>query len=162
MANLNKVFLMGNLTRDPEMRYIPSGQPVVTFTVAVNRNYTLQSGEKKEETAFLRVVVWGKRAETCNEYLSKGSPVLVEGRLTTRSWETPEGQKRSTVEVVADNVQFLGRARESAAPREEGTVPFSEGSPSQKRGLSPFPEPGTEEQGPEPHPAGGSNEEVPF
>ena len=107
MASLNKVFLMGNLTRDPELRYVPSGTAVATFTVAVNRVYTSQAGEKKEEVSFIRVVVWGRRAEVCGEYLSKGSPVFVEGRLQSRSWEAQDGQKRNTIEVIADNVQFL-------------------------------------------------------
>jgi len=107
MASLNKVFIMGNLTRDPELRYVPSGTAVATFTVAVNRVYTSQAGEKKEEVSFIRVVVWGRRAEVCGEYLSKGSPVFVEGRLQSRSWEGQDGQKRNTIEVVADNVQFL-------------------------------------------------------
>jgi len=106
-ASINRVFLMGNLTRDPELRYIPSGTAVTTFTIAVNRTYATPAGEKKEEVAFIRVEVWGRRAEVCGEYLSKGSPVFVEGRLKTRSWQTPDGQKRSTMEVVANNVQFL-------------------------------------------------------
>ncbi|MBI3999634.1 MAG: single-stranded DNA-binding protein [Candidatus Omnitrophica bacterium] len=108
-ASLNSVFLIGNLTRDPELRYIPSGQAVTTFTVAVNRNYMAKTGEKKEEVNFIRVVVWAKRAESCHEYLRKGSPVFVEGRLQSRSWDAPDGTKRSTIEVVAQNVQFLGR-----------------------------------------------------
>ncbi|MFH0771166.1 MAG: single-stranded DNA-binding protein [Candidatus Omnitrophota bacterium] len=113
MANLNKVFLMGNLTRDPELRYIPSGSAVATFTVAANRTYVLQSGEKKEEVSYVRVVVWAKMAEVCGEYLSKGSPVFVEGRLQSRSWETQQGEKRSTLEVVAQSVQFLGRGKDT-------------------------------------------------
>ena len=108
-ASLNRVMLMGNLTRDPELRYIPSGQGVTTFTVAVNRTYVANTGEKKEEVSFIRIVVWGKRAEVCHEYLRKGSPVFVEGRLQSRSWDGPDGTKRSTIEVVAQNVQFLGR-----------------------------------------------------
>jgi single-strand DNA-binding protein len=107
MASLNKVFLIGNLTRDPELRYIPSGSAVATFTIAVNRVFNTQAGEKKEQTSFIRIVVWGRRAEVCGEYLSKGSPVFVEGRLQSRDWETQDGQKRSTTEVVADNIQFL-------------------------------------------------------
>lgn len=107
MASLNKVFLIGNLTRDPELRYIPSGSAVATFTVAVNRVFKSQTGEKKEQTSFIRVVVWGRRAEVSGEYLSKGSPVFVEGRLQSRDWQTQDGQKRNTVEVVADNIQFL-------------------------------------------------------
>ena len=114
-ASLNRVLLMGNLTRDPELRYIPSGQAVVNFSVAMNRVYKAASGEKKEEVSFVRVIVWGRRAEVCNEFLSKGSPVFVEGRLQSRSWEGQDGQKRSTIEVIASNVQFLGRGKQGAA-----------------------------------------------
>lgn len=132
MANLNRVFLIGNLTRDPELRYIPSGSAVATFTLAINRVYKSQSGEKKEQTSFIRVVVWGRIAEVCGEYLSKGSPVFVEGRLQSRDWETQDGQKRNTVEVVADRVQFLrmgdgkgrgtGPAKQSTPPDEVETI----------------------------------------
>lgn len=108
-ASLNKVMLIGNLTRDPELRYLPSGQPVTSFSIAVNRTYTSQAGEKKEEVSFIRVVVWGRRGEVCNEYLKKGSPAFVEGRLQSRSWDAQDGTKRSTLEVIAQNVQFLGR-----------------------------------------------------
>src|SRR5262244_1981111 len=114
MASLNKVFLMGNLTRTPELRYTPSGTAVADLRLAVNRNYTTQSGEKRDEVCFLTVVVWGKQAETCSEYLDKGSPVMVEGRLQTRDWETKDGQKRNVVEVVADRVQFMGRGKAAA------------------------------------------------
>ncbi len=107
MANLNKVLLIGNLTRDPELRYIPSGQAITNFTLAMNRVYKLQTGEKKEEVSFVKVIVWGKMAENCKEYLSKGSPVFVEGRLQSRSWDGPDGQKRSATEVIAMTVQFL-------------------------------------------------------
>jgi single-strand DNA-binding protein len=110
MASLNKVLLIGNLTRDPELRYIPSGSAVTSFTLAVNRVYKLQTGEKKEEVTFIRVVVWAKMAEVCAEYLKKGSPVFVEGRLQSRSWDGPDGQKRNTTEVVASNVQFMRAA----------------------------------------------------
>lgn len=125
-ANLNKVFLIGNLTRDPELRYIPSGQAVVGFTVASNRSYNSPTGEKKEDVCFVRVVAWGRTAEVCNEYLRKGSSVFVEGRLQSRSWEAQDGTKRSTIEVVASNVQFLGRpagAGASAPSHETGSVP---------------------------------------
>lgn len=106
-ASLNKVLLIGNLTRDPEMRYLPSGQSVTTFSVAVNRTYQTPQGEKKEEVSFIRIVTWAKRAEVCHQYLKKGSAVFVEGRLQTRSWEAQDGTKRNSVEVVASNVQFL-------------------------------------------------------
>ena len=120
MANLNKVFLIGNLTRDPELRYIPSGTAVTTFTVASNRAYVNQAGEKKEEVCFVRVVVWARRAEVCGEFLSKGSPVFVEGRLQSRAWEDQNGQKRSTIEVIANNVQFLGRGKTETPPELQG------------------------------------------
>ena len=118
-ASLNRVLLIGNLTRDPELRYLPSGQAVTTFTVAVNRAYTAGTGERKEETSFIRVVVWARRAEVCNEFLRKGSPVFVEGRLQSRTWEAQDGTKRSSIEVVANDVQFLRRA-----PREGEAEPI--------------------------------------
>jgi len=116
-ASLNRVFLIGNLTRDPELRYQPSGHAVTTFTLAANRAYVANTGERKEDTTFVRVVVWARRAEVCNEFLRKGSPVFVEGRLQSRSWEAQDGTKRSSIEVVANNVQFLGRG--TKAPSEE-------------------------------------------
>jgi len=116
MASLNRVFLAGNLTRDPEVRYTPGGAAVATLGMAVNRFYTTKTGEKKEETLFIRVVVWGKLAETCKEYLKKGSSLLVEGRLASRSWEQ-NGQKRSTVEVIALAIQFLDRGGKGAQER---------------------------------------------
>jgi single-strand DNA-binding protein len=120
-ASLNKVFLMGNLTRDPELRYVPSGAAVANFTVAVNRPYKDSTGDKKEEVSFVRVVVWGKMAEVCGEYLAKGRPVLVEGRLKSRSWEDQTGQKRSALEVIANTVQFIGSrtAKQQGAPGKE-------------------------------------------
>ncbi|MBI5143682.1 MAG: single-stranded DNA-binding protein [Candidatus Omnitrophica bacterium] len=123
MASLNKVFLIGNLTRDPELRYIPSGMAVATFTIAVNRVYKSQSGEKKEQTTFVRVVVWGRRAEVASEYLSKGSPLFVEGRLQSRNWESQDGQKRSTIEVIADNIQFLRAGGKAPAPADTQAAP---------------------------------------
>ena len=107
MAGLNNVVLIGNLTRDPELRYTPSGLPVATLRLAVNRSFTNQQGEI--ETDFFNVVVWRNQAEKCAEYLSKGRQVAVTGRLQSRSWEGNDGQKRSTIEVVADRVVFLGR-----------------------------------------------------
>ena len=135
-ASFNRVFLMGNLTRDPELRYIPSGQAVTTFTIAVNRTYNSQAGEKKEEVSFVRVVVWARRAEVCNEYLKKGSPVFVEGRLQSRSWEGQDGSKRSTIEVVAQNVQFLSRGprTEETAELDSDTAVFDEPQGSSTKG----------------------------
>lgn len=108
MASYNKVLLMGNLTRDPELRYTPGGAAVATLGLAVNTNFTTQDGAKKEETCFVRVVVWGKQAESCNQYLKKGRSVFVDGRLIYRTWEA-EGKQRSILEVRADRVQFLSR-----------------------------------------------------
>jgi len=119
MASLNKVFLIGRLTRDPDLRYIPSGAAVVSFGLATSRVYTTQSGEKKEEVCFVRVVAWGRQAEICNQYLNKGRLIFIEGRLQYRSWETPEGGKRNTLEVRADRVQFLERKPGSAEAASE-------------------------------------------
>ena len=131
-ASLNKVLLIGNLTRDPELRYVPSGTAVATFTLAVNRVYKGQDGEKKEEASFIRVVVWGRRAEVCGEYLAKGSPVFVEGRIQSRNWETQDGQKRSTVEVIADNVQFLRGASGQGTAEQSGRQASSQGTPREE------------------------------
>lgn len=108
MANLNKVFLIGNLTRDPEIRYTPNGTAVANLGLAVNRRFKDSSGELKEEVCFLTVTVWDKQAEACCQYLSKGRPVFVEGVLQSRFWETSDGQKRSALDVRAERVQFLG------------------------------------------------------
>jgi single-strand DNA-binding protein len=112
MASLNKVFLIGNLTRDPELRRTPNGAVVVELGLAVNRTYTTSSGETRDDTAFLDIVVWGRQAETCAQYLQKGSPLLVEGRLQYDSWEDQQtGQKRSKIRIVAERTQFLGRPK---------------------------------------------------
>jgi single-strand DNA-binding protein len=131
MASLNKVLLLGNLTRTPELRYTPSGMAVADLRLAVNRNYTTQSGEKRKDTCFLTVVVWGKQAESCREYLDKGSPIFVEGRLQTREWEAKDGQKRTVTEVVAERVQFMERGKGGAAPAAvPAAEPFSEEAPA--------------------------------
>ncbi|HBO98015.1 MAG TPA: single-stranded DNA-binding protein [Candidatus Omnitrophica bacterium] len=108
MANLNKVFLIGNLTRDPELRYTPNGTAVANLGLAVNRRFKDSSGELKEEVCFLTVTVWDKQAEACCQHLQKGRPVFVEGVLQSRFWETSDGQKRSAIDVRAERVQFLG------------------------------------------------------
>lgn len=127
MAGFNKVILLGNLTRDPELRYTPNGSPVASFDLAMNRSLTAQNGERRDEVCYITIVVWGKQAETCAEYLAKGRQALVEGRLQQRSWETPEGQRRSKHEVVADRVQFVGGRKDT--PVEEAPPP-SEEAPS--------------------------------
>lgn len=133
-ASLNKVFLMGNLTRDPELRYIPSGTAVANFTVAVNRVYKDNTGDRKEDVSFIRVVVWGKMAEVCGEYLTKGRPVLVEGRLKSRTWEGQDGQKRSALDVVATSVQFIGARGDTQQAR--GVSGEAAGSAEPREGYS--------------------------
>lgn len=108
MASLNKIFVIGNLTKDPELRYIPQGTAVVNLRLAVNRRYKDRNGEQKDEVCFITAVVWDKQAEVANQYLRKGSPVFIEGRLQSRSWEDNAGQKRSVIEIRAERVQFLG------------------------------------------------------
>jgi len=108
MASFNKVMLMGNLTRDPELRFTPSGAAVASFGLAVNRKFK-QGDDWKDEVCYVDISVWGKQGENCTEYLSKGSPVFLEGRLQFRSWETDDGQKRSKLDVVATTVQFLSK-----------------------------------------------------
>ncbi|HUR17199.1 MAG TPA: single-stranded DNA-binding protein [Candidatus Limnocylindrales bacterium] len=107
--SLNKCMIIGNLGRDPEMRYTPSGQAVTQFTVAVNRNYKDAQGERQEETEWFRVVAWGQQAEFAAEYLRKGNKVYVEGRIQTRQWEGQDGQKRYTTELVANTIQNMER-----------------------------------------------------
>jgi single-strand DNA-binding protein len=107
MASLNKVFLMGNLTKNPELRHTSNGNSVCSFGIAVNRKFK-QGEEWKTEVAFFNIVVWGKSGENCAKYLTKGKSVLVEGRLNNRSWEAQDGTKRSATDIVADDVVFLG------------------------------------------------------
>ena len=114
MANVNKVILIGNLTRDPELRYTPSGAAVCEFTLALNRNWMSKQGEKRDETCFIDVVCWARTAENCAEYLKKGRQTYVEGRLTQDRWESQDGQKRSKIRVTAERVQFLGGGRGAA------------------------------------------------
>lgn len=123
MSTLNRVFLMGNLTRDPEVRYTPSGTAVGDLGLAVNETYKNKSGETVESTVFVDVEVWSRQAETCAEYLYKGSPVFVEGRLKLDQWENQQGEKRSKLRVRADRVQFLGSPKRDDAA---GDVPQSD------------------------------------
>jgi single-strand DNA-binding protein len=115
MASVNKVILIGNLGRDPELRYTQGGQAVANFTLATSERFANKSGEQQERTEWHRIVAWGKTGELCAQYLSKGRSVYIEGRLQTREWEDKEGKKRSTTEIVAQNVTFLGGPRTGAA-----------------------------------------------
>ena len=122
MPNFNRVMLMGNLTRDPELRYTTGGAPVCDLGLAINRKWKDKSGETKDEVCFVTVVTWAKQAEACGGYLKKGDPVFVEGRLQSKAWETEAKEKRTKLEVVADRVEFLlpKRAEVDNAP-DEGT-----------------------------------------
>ncbi len=125
-ASLNKVMLIGNLTRDPEMRYTPSGAAVCTFGIATNRYYVASDGEKKEETEFIKIVAWNKLAELCSQLLVKGRKVYVEGRMQTRSWETPDGQNRQTTEVVIDDMRILDAKKDFERPAADDSAPIDE------------------------------------
>jgi single-strand DNA-binding protein len=126
MANLNKVFLIGRLTRDPELRYTQNGTAVVEFGLAVNRNYTTADGQKKEDTCFVTVIMWQKKAEIISQYMRKGRQIFIEGRLELDTWQTPEGQKRSKLRVVGSNFQFLGPPPEGKAESSRGSRPQPE------------------------------------
>jgi single-strand DNA-binding protein len=131
---LNKVMIIGHLGRDPEMRYTPSGRPVTTFTVATSRSWNTVDGERHTETEWFNIVAWGNLAEICKQYLTKGQQVYIEGRLQTRRWDDKEGNKHSSVEVVANEMMMLGDRRDSnhqssepeapEAPSEEDEFPF--------------------------------------
>jgi single-strand DNA-binding protein len=119
---INKVILVGNLGKDPELSYLPSGQSVAKFSLATSRSYKDKSGETKEETEWHNIVAWGKLGEICAQYLTKGRQAYVEGRIQTRTWEGRDGNKRTSVDIVASDVQMLGGRGEGAAgaPRSTG------------------------------------------
>jgi single-strand DNA-binding protein len=145
MTSLNRVILLGNLTRDPEVRYTPSGTAVGDLRLAVSRKFKTAEGENKEETCFVGVTVWGRQAETCAEYLSKGSPALIEGRLKYDEWEK-DGQKQNRLTVVAERVQFVGGGRGGAEAR--GEAPAGRPAGQGQRQVEP-----AAEQPPAPPPA---------
>ena len=155
MANLNKVFLIGNLTRDPELRYTPSGTAVVDLGMAINRQWTSQGGEKKDETCFVDLEAWGRSAEVISEYCRKGRPLFVEGRLKLNTWEGRDGQRRSKLRVVVENFQFLGspsgRKGEDAAAgggqRADGAQGAAGGSPAEDAPGGPPEQAGGEAKG---------------
>ena len=121
IPEMNKTIIVGRITRDLELRYTPSNLAVTTMSVAVNRNFKdTQTGEWKESTSFVPVVVWGKQAELANERLKKGSAVYVEGRLQSRNWETKQGEKRSTLEVICERIQFLTKSEAAADGNKPG------------------------------------------
>ena len=123
--SVNKVILIGNLGKKPELRYTPGGQAVANFTLATNERYGGRDGQPAQErTEWHRIVVWGRTAENCGQYLDKGRSVYIEGRLQTREWQDKEGQKRQTTEIVAQTMQMLGRAGEGGGPAGGGGSDF--------------------------------------
>lgn len=188
MANLNRVFLMGNLTRDPELRYTPNGTAVADLRLAVNDSYTGRDGKQVERTLFIDVTVWQRQAEAASEYLSKGRPVLVEGRLQLDEWENQQGEKQSKIRVVAQRVQFLGSPRgeggaqggqpargarpaRAGAPRGEGPSDETSGpsdetsGPPDERSGPPDETSGPSDEGPGPNDAPGHDvgeDDIPF
>ena len=135
MANLNKVMLIGNLTRDPEIKYTPKGSAIAELGLAINRYYTTESGEKKEETTFVDVTLWGRQAEIAKEYLSKGKPVYIEGRLQLDTWDDKQtGQKRSKLRVTGEQMQLLGSRGEGGGGGGEGGGSYSRGGQQSQGG----------------------------
>ncbi len=142
--NLNKVFVLGNLTRDPELRQTPNGQNVATFGVATNRMWTDRSGVKQNQTEFHNIVLWGRLAEIAHQYLAKGRLVLIEGRLNTRTWQDQSGQKRNRTEIIAENMQlgprFASAQNPSQTPPQNTPEPAAEGESRPEYGQEVLPE----------------------
>lgn len=130
MANYNRVILLGNLTRDPELRYTPSGQAVADFGLAVNRQSRTPDGERRESTTFVEVTAWGRNAEIINEHMSRGRPIFLEGRLQLDQWTSQDGQRRSKLKVVLERFQFIGPRVAPPAPAE---APQASGAPPEQR-----------------------------
>ena len=151
MASFNKVILLGNLTRDPEVRYTPKGSAVCDLGIAINRQYTLDSGEKREEVTFVDVVLWSRLAEIAGEYLKKGRPVFIEGRLQLDTWDDKQsGQKRSKLRVIGETMQLLGGRPPGAGG---GAAESGEGKESRGGKTTPPPKPGAAEP---------DDDEIPF
>ncbi|HZV62385.1 MAG TPA: single-stranded DNA-binding protein [Methylophilaceae bacterium] len=144
MASVNKVILVGNLGRDPEMRYMPSGDAIASFSVATTDNWKDKNGQKQERTEWHRISMFGKLAEIAGEYLKKGSSVYIEGRLQTRKWQDKEGNERQTTEVVADRMQMLGgrgagNAYEAMDDEDQSMPPARQSSPASAPAQKPAP-----------------------
>jgi single-strand DNA-binding protein len=152
-ASLNKVLLMGNLTRDPEVKYTPKGTAVGDLAIAINDSYKAQDGTIKETVTYVDIEVWGRTAENCKQYLTKGRPIFVEGQLRLDQWETPQGEKKSRMKVRADRVQFLGGGGAGGGGgRPAGGAPASEAPKSSR------PVPAASDDGPPPP----TDDDIPF
>lgn len=152
---VNKVILVGNLGRDPELSYLPSGQSVAKFSLATSRSYKDKTGELKEETEWHNIVAWGKTAEICAQYLSKGRQAFIEGRIRSRNWEDKEGNKRTTVEIQADNVVLLGGRGEGGGSDQPRSGGMRAGSSSSASSAS-------EDSFAPPSPADITDDDIPF
>lgn len=159
MSSFNRVILMGNLTRDPQLKYLPSGTAVCEFGLAVNRRYRDREGNQKEEVCFIDVTAFEKRGETINQYMSKGQPILIEGRLKLDTWTGQDGQKRSKHSVVVDNFQFVGGRRDQSTPGAEGGgAPAASNWQSAGGGG----QPAAQDHGPPPSESPPTGENIPF
>ncbi len=136
--SVNKVILLGRLGQDPELKYTPGGSPVCNFSLATTESWTDKSGQKQEKTEWHRVVVWGKLAELCNQYLAKGRQCFLEGRLQTRSWDDKDGNKRYTTEILANTVQFIGGASANTERTTNNNVDtsYAQAAPAQEYQVS--------------------------
>lgn len=168
MVPVNKIILVGNLGRDPELRYTPQGNPVCTFSIATNDRRKSREGEQSDVTTWFRVTLFGKQAETASQYLTKGRPVYIEGRLRQEEWTDKEGKTRHTLEVIATDMQFIGgadrdggerRSEAAAAPRDfgQGATPGSSTAAAPAR-----PQPKSQPSRDEPPPSDYNNDEIPF
>ena len=165
MASYNRVILVGNLTRDPELRYIPSGTAVTDIGLAMNDKRKNASGEWVEETTFVDVTLWARQAEVASEYLSKGSPVLIEGRLKFDTWETSDGQKRSKLRVVGERMQMLGTRGQGgggARPPAQQDSQYSQAAPPEEDPRPPEENPRPPEENPPPPEEPSGDSEIPF
>lgn len=159
MANLNKVLLIGNLTRDPEVRYTPKGTAVADIGIAINRVWSNDQGQRQEETTFVDVTLWGRQAELAQQYLTKGRGVFIEGRLQMDTWDDKQtGQKRSKLKVVAESLQFLPDGKGGGTPSAGGSAPRPAGGPA-SRGHDGPPQGGS--AGPDII-EGGEEDDIPF
>ncbi len=156
MANLNRVFLIGNLTRDPQLRYIPTGTAVADFGLAISNKWTGKDGQKHDDTTFVDITMWARSAELASEYLHKGDPVFIEGRLQLDQWQDKEGQKRQRLRVVGERMQFLPRAGGPGGQR--GPIADDPGAPPPEE----FGEPPQEAEHAEPDVPAEPKKKIPF
>ena len=163
MASYNKVIMIGNLTRDPELRALPSGTPVVEFGLASTRRYNTQNSGQKEQTCFIDVRFYGRLAEILNTYMKKGRPILVEGRLEYASWTSQDGTKRSKHRIIGESFQFLGgRQDDQNSSPERARQDYSAPQPPPPAQGEAYPSPAPEEPGPEYFSEGGGDDTIPF